>query len=639
MVYFFAIFESFLVSGLNNPAAAAAYTSLLYSSPWLAAALPPSVLHSFYAGLPYPYLYPTGLMPGSLPPLPNPGPSLDEKDVKLSCTKCKESFSSLQHLSEHVAETSHFSELAPLTSLIGALGSPSVTSPKSSDTKDASSPKFCGTTATGKSSAPSLGINSSSNTPTTSTQSKNSHQDYIHESFDRGISASSRGFDIIGSLESTIRSAISKVESPRDEKEISPNHSTLFDPSNSGGFGSFFSSLVSSKGDRPALSSASGKPIQSSKNLSEKEESCIAKSAFVSSKPSLSVSNAANAAKNSSATISAAKVNTEPVRKDAPPCSKVSSPLDLTLKRDFAESDAKVSNQGFAENVNRTCKSDSSEPTHTPSSGEEVERYKESEFGLFSSFNRLSQTKTPLQCLNDNMQSFFAMMKPKLEAAIGHNGTKRSAISPPFTKTHNSSESYKPIMLPNNSNSSTSDPLQEILKIVNSTDLTEPRLPAADIKYSRQSTLKRSSRESSVPVDEKKPKLSTLLHDLVIPKDESPASSVNPLQKIQDLVEKKLNHSHIKRSGVVEKNGPQRSVSPDVSSNSYLHSLLAIGIGSKGSIKASDFSTPFRNKYSTNQFSQRNGFHSALSNKPATSNFSDTSNLKSQSSKFLCIIF
>ena len=629
--------KSIFVLGLNNPAAVAAYTSLLYSSPWLTSGLAPSMLPSLYSGpvgFSYPYLYPPGLFPGTFPQLPLP--PVDDFEGKLPCTKCKESFNSLQKLSEHIQETSHFPDLKQVGALMGTLSSPLTSSPNSLESKGALLNPKAGVRSFVEKSRGSTSVSKSfCDTTSNPTSGKKLHRDYVKTLPESDAKSSASSLDFIRSLESTIKSAISKVESCRDQKPPSPRIPTSITNNSSHTFGSFFSTLA----DRPKRE-PSDSPITSKDKLSASDVSKSKQTSNEAAKLQNTTGSQPEKLAHNSASVTGAKHDCKTASNFQVKPKKSDTPLDLTLKREIEEQLSKVSEQAVND-LNSSIVSDSSASGQDLDPAKAAKPDEDKKFAVFSSLNQTAQMKSPIQCLHD-MQHFFSLMKPKIEAAIGQNGT----TSIPYTSSMTSQsrcipsmESYKPIVMPSCSSTSTPNPLQEMLKIVNSTDLRKSRNPATEQKGPRQQMpMKRPSLDPS-PVESKKSKFSTLLHDLVMPKDESPVSGINPLQKIQDLVDNKLHQPDRKQKPPA---GFDKSVH-EARNKSYLNSLLAVGFGSRehiGEAFSAAFGRPPNssslhssvNSARTNAAS-KNGYHVTSTTKqpstlPKTSNASNNSDVE-----------
>ena len=639
------------MTGFNNSAAvAAAYTSLLYSSPWLAS-LPPSMLPSLYASssaLSFPYMYPSGLYPGPLP-FSCPVPSFnEEQELELSCTKCKETFKSFQKLTEHVRETSHYPDFDSSRSYNFSSKSPPISPSNVPPSKDKSNPPRSQTSSTSNKSSSSSGLTSENH----ATSHCKSRTDYVQESASKSTSiTSASNFDFIRSLESTIKSAISKIESPCDNEPLSSRRlSSSSDRRNN--FSPFLSSISdNSKLDRSKT--IDSHPSTFNRSLVKSLEKDLAKPK-VMPPPSSHVTTVGKTKTTKSqvtetdvATSTGFERGTNPTAPESTRAKtgKCDIPLDLTLKRD-APAHGEILTSSCSTRVCAKSFPSGPEPNRDSSKGPE----KEATPGVFSSV-----FKSPLQSLHDNMQNFFSLMKPKIEAAIVENGTStQNDLKPP--KNHlkvspASSDLYKPIMMPEVSTTSGSNPLQEIYKIVNSTDLAKSRSTNRESRSLTTATsTKRSHSGSSSPVESKKSKLSLLLHDLVVLKDDPPTNAGNPLQKIQDLVENKLNGSEngrkkttksFERNGVRESRtivttGSDTNVSPSIvdSISSSINSLSTTS-SAASALLSLKFSSPNLFKHPP----PVNGLHRNLSlssEKSSVENSNKTFNVsKRHSSEFV----
>ena len=564
-------------------------------------------------------------MPGSFPS--QSFPSSDNLEGKLACTKCKESFGSLQKLSEHIQETFHIPDPTQIQAIMGTLASANVSSPNSSDPQCISHSPKSNAGQYGEQnpgfSFPRASRSSGSTTPT-SLASKKSNRDYVQTSPEFDGKSPALNFDFIGSLESTIKNAISKVESSRDDKPISPRNPSVNDQAHAAAFGSFFSSLA----DRPKLD----RLLISNKLRMEDAFKSKLSSNLADKKSPDSSGNQHKSSVQSS--INAKDVNAVSNGGNAPQFKrnfgKTESPLDLTLKREIAEQLGKEFPQAETK-LGSSTKLNFSESSRNSESEKSTKAQHNNKFNVFTSLSQTAQGKTPLQCIHENMQALFSLVKPKHCPDSSLNGTATKSNSPPLaahsraipahTRTISSPNSYKPIVMSTNASSS-SNPLQEMLKIVNSADLRKSRSSAVDHKFlHHQPALKRSSSDSSTPVETKKSKLSTILHDLVIPKEESAALSVNPLQKIQDLVENKLHRTEGKR-----KHPPAEKIS-ESAGNSYLNSLLATGLSAKN-VPEVIGSTSTRELLPSSEINSafKNGFYTSTSDRHSISSVSNASN-------------
>lgn len=154
-------------------------------------------------------MYPPGLVAGSFP---FPFPSVnEEQEMKLFCSKCKETFKSFQDLMEHIQKTSHYPDF-DMNILQGFPSkSPSMSpsnSPDSSSVKSKISRVLANTAA--------------AKPPSSSSETAFNHSTSVQKSprdepkkLTPDSSSTPQNFDFIRSLESTIKSAISKVESPK----------------------------------------------------------------------------------------------------------------------------------------------------------------------------------------------------------------------------------------------------------------------------------------------------------------------------------------------------------------------------------------------------------------------------------------
>ncbi|XP_018673372.2 zinc finger protein 130 [Ciona intestinalis] len=431
-----------LLGAMSANPAAAACANLLCSYPWLASSLSPNFLPSILnpnMSLPYPGSYPP-LLPPHLPTV-NGLSSPSETDLALTCTECNAKFSSMKRLTEHRFSASHFPTLPDLKLPSGhhnpiipmSLSQPSC-SPSLSDTGKTHRPNNRSSTRSSSNEASSL--SPSPNSKSDSYVKTPSVSDTTHEHIG--------SCDFIKSLESTIQSAISKVEHPRSKSSTLDSTRRSFNP---------FSAMKEQEKMKP-------KPANSAHGRQSKSPTTKTITASDKRQPE--------------------------------------SPLDLTVKKtDYANS--------------RHHQQKTSAHSPTPP---------------ISAYSGTHPGKDPLQSLKDNMQSLFSGMKPgQLTSTDAAEKTKKSE--------------YAPLHI--GSTPSETNPIQEMLKIVNRPEL-EHRFPFAQRdthEHRVEEGKKRSSSSVVAPINPKKSCFS-LFEDLIVPKDVDSSPDVNPLQKMQDLVDRKV---------------------------------------------------------------------------------------------------
>ena len=556
-------YRFFCCSGLS-PVAAAAYTSLLYSSPWLGSSFPP-IIPSLYpgsTGIPYPYS--PGFFGGPLPPNPFAFP-LEEHELNLSCTKCKENFTSLQKLSDHIQETSHYPDIDQLSALAGV-------PPNSlNDSKERSShsprPRSCH-------SADKESSLFGSKSLTSATPAKKARRDYVQTSPEHQKKHPASSFNFIRSLESTIKSAISKVDTVPNEDKNGAQRSTskAAESNHRTGFSPFLRMTDSPNYEnlkRTNHKSSLSKPqLTRSKSDTERENS---KTRASESRPKNEIS----------CNISSRKAFSTSMEKSE-------SPLDLTVKKEEG---------GKTFSSNLAFPATSQKPLS--SSSDSKYDHDQPKDAIDHSRMQSSPYKSPLQSLHD-MQAFFSVKKSEL-VPMGQNGM----TSPPKNTATIQPDPYKPLMMPTNVNFPSSNPLQEILKIVNSKDLTKVTDKRCEERLTKRSSVETSS------VEPKKSKLFSW-NDLVMPEEETLLATGNPLQKIQDLVDNKLvRGSESRRKSEVEKlrDSPTNRHSDALFTVSSSGSRVSEDSALSATSSAASALLSLRTSVSGANLTNKNGFH------------------------------
>ncbi|CAK8682078.1 unnamed protein product [Clavelina lepadiformis] len=527
-----------LMGGINNQAAA--YASLLYSNPWLSASVPPAFFPSVFpggSGLPYLFGFPpSGMFPGSFTSPPVSTATADDL-AKIKCIYCKETFANLQALTEHMKSSLPCLESAYKHGYPGPSNSNLSSLPQNENPMGVSpSPKPGAVLSNVIQNNPKWASRSSSaNGSLSNHKSDQSNSPFIQD-VKKSDACPAASFDFIKSLESTIQSAISKVEVPKLSKKPQTSTGSLHLYENSTPAFSPFSSSLRSEFSSIEKSTS----VASTSNASDKRSVV---SSFINSGSSRlkSLSNDVISSSEPQAPgcVSAPAVFLEDPKKRDENLGKVDAPLDLTLKKDTATKSSSSSTSSKA-STDMSFHSDSAKnglssklfessliPKSSSSNGCEI----------ISAYTGTEPIKNPLQSLHDNMQSLFSYMKPKIEVAMNALPTKSVSPVAPLPCRSSSDFYFSSGVIGSVENAS--DPLKEIQKIVNSANLETSRSPTNGLPTSKESGNRKIS-SGSFSLEEQTPKLSSLLNDLVVPRDEAP-SFANPIQMMQDLVEKNLN--------------------------------------------------------------------------------------------------
>ena len=486
--------------------------------------MPPAFIPPFLGGttgLMYPYT--------AVPPMAA-GPSFPvqtepSRTNGLPCTECNERFSTLQELAIHIRNASHFPGGSKLPRGGGSRSAVKIPERPTPDAQLGQEMK----------------ANDSSVVEVTRTEVV---REKTGDNLSCDVPPKQSGFDFIRRLESTIQSAISKVEvsqsghtrnglscpskfNPFTTASLQSDKKSDSKTPKTGGFSPFFSAAESSsrraengasgitcyaaaKGpgnlegigtQRRDMTKATKSPERESTELETKScsddrsrgRSHSTADGGQKTGPGESVSPAVVAAKRRSSMVDELPSKSRKTHEGH------ETPLDLTVKKEDTE--APSPRHGDRKSPERATEFEEAKPSAN----------------VFSAYAAGKSAPSPLQSLTSNVQSLFSFMRPKIETALGVSSRPARA-----------SNEYKPLR--DQGAVFDSNPLQEMLKIVHNTQPMD-RAAAPDERSRRASDV------SDVASDAKKAKTS-LLNDLVVPEDGM--STVNPLRQMQDLVDNKL---------------------------------------------------------------------------------------------------
>lgn len=518
----------------------------MYAYPWLASlqAYLPTLLAAGFAS---PFAVPPGMFPSSqfmtshLPIQDITKPTSDQSSSDVQCTICQSNFKSLQQLADHIKETMHY---------------PPMMDPNSwyrQNTTNPSSPSL----ATPPSQSPSGSTSSSGG------RVKSKSSDDIIKPPPQSSSASSSddtpaSFDFIKSLESTIQSAISKVESPRTNRKM---------PTCSTAVGSNRLILQSHQ------KQSSAKYYQYHSSVAPSMSSMVSKHQQINS---VGTKMTLNSTLKHSPQARDNAINSKSKSKRTEKTCSEETPLDLTVKKPSLLNDNLPSSPGKGSQFSPYEVPNN----HSPRTREDLNK--------FHAYSGSFPKKDPLMSIKQTMDSLFTPHKyyqgnsPSAVTDFKYKRQHHNGISKENRmKTTNKSLPFiSASTISSSESTNSSDPLTEMMKVVNKATKFSTNVAASKPSISNEvskvglipssATKKRRSDDNFfLNSNLKRSKLTEFLYDLVVPKEEpvvSSSSSDNPLRKMQDLVNMKLTT----KQGTTK----QQHVSPTPSSGGYPNSMM-----------------------------------------------------------------